>query len=91
MLQLSLRGIFAQSLGRKSVAIPTHFPYTMSLFTSVIAGLNGTDLTRHMPQLSKKSFNGLLRSLLPFLLSSFKVEENQFDISRATDSLVARI
>jgi hypothetical protein len=87
MLYLSLRGAFSQSL---SVSMPLHSPYLMSLLTALI-GLTGTDYTRHMPQMSGKSVFGLLTDLMPLLLRSFDVDQNQLDVESAVDSLVAGI
>jgi len=92
MLYLSLRSIFAQCTGSHSGGgfMSIYSPYLMSLVTALI-GLTGTDYTRHMPQLSGKTVFGLLQDILPSLMRSFNVEENQLDIEKAIDVLVAGI
>lgn len=90
LLYLSLRSVFAQSLGGRSAQAALHSPYLMSLLTTLI-GLTGTDFTRHMPQLSGKSVFNVLPDLIPSLMLSFDVDQHQLDVDTAIHSLVAGI
>jgi hypothetical protein len=88
MLYSSIRDIFSQCMGRS--CCPSHSGHTMAMLTALI-GLTGTDFTRQMPQVSGKTVFNYLPDVMPLLIRSFNVEENQLDVHAAANGLVSGI